>query len=350
MPAVVYVVAILVLGFSAWDYLIDPAHVLQSTLVRFLGMALLLTQFVRFQRSDRKTRVSRVIVGMYVTTYLTLIAALAFLKDGFNHGLPGLILTTMSCSAIFVRARDVAWSIPLIVITMLLMRVLQIDSVTLINSLVYLAASVGITWVYVRLLEKSNRRAFLLEQQLERDARTDSLTGVYIRRHLSALAEAEIQRAKRFNRPLSVILLDIDHFKRVNDTYGHDVGDEAIRATAALLQQNLRTTDYLGRMGGEEFAALLAETTGEQAMALAERLRKLAEEQALSTPHGLLRFTISLGVASFSPANPNWEALLKAADDALYEAKRGGRNQVVWGRHTGPQASTGEPPPGLTEA
>ncbi len=170
-----------------------------------------------------------------------------------------------------------------------------------------------------------NARLFAEVQQL---AITDGLTGLYNRRHFFALAERELERARRYGHPLSVILLDLDHFKHVNDTYGHSVGDEALRVVAARCRECLRSIDHLGRYGGEEFAALLPENDLDGARAAAERLRQCIAESPVETSQGLLPLTISLGVAALDESCPDLATLLSRADAALYVAKKEGRNRV----------------------
>ncbi len=172
-----------------------------------------------------------------------------------------------------------------------------------------------------------------LYEEAQRLAITDDLTGLNNRRHLLQLAEHEFERSQRYQRPLSAIMLDLDHFKNINDTYGHPIGDQALRALAHSCRHHLRSVDILGRYGGEEFLALLPETGCEAAVEAAERIRKQVESQVLSSERGPVYFTISLGVATAENyAGFSLENLIKNADDALYEAKRTGRNRVCYAR------------------
>ncbi|MEW6278625.1 MAG: diguanylate cyclase [Candidatus Eremiobacterota bacterium] len=167
----------------------------------------------------------------------------------------------------------------------------------------------------------------LLYAEVQRLATTDELTEVANRRQLFQLGEVELARATRSGKPLTALMIDIDHFKQFNDQYGHAVGDLVLRAMAATLKAGLRTVDVLGRYGGEEFAALLPETDLEGATQVAERLRHVAEEGTLDSPRGPLRVTISVGVALWRPED-DLSQLLHRADRALYAAKEGGRNRV----------------------
>lgn len=164
--------------------------------------------------------------------------------------------------------------------------------------------------------------------ELERRAYTDVLTGLPNRRRFLEVADAELLRAQRFHQPAALLMVDIDHFKRVNDTYGHDAGDLVLRIVAATARASLRQVDTLGRLGGEEFAVVLPQSDLDQAAAVAERLRlavAAANIELPSTP--ALHVTISIGVAP-ALAGTSLAALLARADQALYEAKHGGRNRV----------------------
>jgi diguanylate cyclase (GGDEF)-like protein len=166
------------------------------------------------------------------------------------------------------------------------------------------------------------------------DERTNLLNERYLKRRLAE----EFKRAQRYGTPLSAILIDLDHFKQVNDKYGHDCGDQVLREFSRLLTDNARTTDIVGRFGGEEFLAVLPSTDGIRAAIVAERVRKAAEEHIYRYKEFLVRMTVSAGIASF-PANStfrNDDELLKAADNALYRAKQVSRNRVIVDRASMP--------------
>ncbi|THB70887.1 MAG: diguanylate cyclase [Desulfovibrio sp.] len=168
------------------------------------------------------------------------------------------------------------------------------------------------------------------QNKLQELATTDSLTGLNNRRSFRDQAKACITQAKRYNRPLSLILLDVDRFKAINDTYGHDVGDKVLRRLAHLCGNNMRSIDVVGRIGGEEFAMLMPETALEQAKVVAERLRTSVANHEFSLDldtKEVLGLTISLGVAELANGE-NLDDLLKAADHALYQAKKLGRDRV----------------------
>jgi diguanylate cyclase (GGDEF)-like protein/PAS domain S-box-containing protein len=168
-----------------------------------------------------------------------------------------------------------------------------------------------------------------LQAEIERQARIDYLTGLANRRHFMELAEQELTRAMRYGSPLSIAMMDIDHFKRVNDTYGHKTGDVVLQKLSQLCQATLREVDIIGRIGGEEFAIILPETDGEKAAEVAERLRASIAKTEIPLETGLpLHFTVSIGIATLQGSDVNVDMLLNLADKALYEAKHSGRNRV----------------------
>ncbi|MDY7000926.1 MAG: sensor domain-containing diguanylate cyclase [Thermodesulfobacteriota bacterium] len=167
------------------------------------------------------------------------------------------------------------------------------------------------------------------EDQLKVMATTDELTGIFNRRCFMEVARKEVERSTRFKYDLAFIMFDVDRFKNVNDTYGHDVGDEVLRLLSSTAGECLRAIDVLARIGGEEFAALLPETDQDGALLVAERIRKEIEDMSVSCPQGEVRVTVSLGLAMFSgSAGGQLGDLMKASDKALYRAKDNGRNRV----------------------
>lgn len=170
----------------------------------------------------------------------------------------------------------------------------------------------------------------LIQQEVERLAQTDVLTNLPNRRHLMSLAELEVSRTLRYSGELSVLMMDIDHFKSINDTHGHEAGDAVLSKIGTLCREALREVDVVGRIGGEEFAILLPQTDHDQAIVVAERLRQtIADAVTVLHDGALLQFTVSIGGAVFvGDASINLERLLSQADKCLYEAKRSGRNRV----------------------
>jgi diguanylate cyclase (GGDEF)-like protein len=183
----------------------------------------------------------------------------------------------------------------------------------------------------------------LLHQQLRAAARTDGKTGLLNAVAWQREAETWIRRALRAGAPAAILLVDIDHFKRVNDTYGHLAGDELLAVMAATLQQNVRTCDVLGRFGGEEFVAVLPGAGEQEACRIAERLRERVRALSVPARAGRMTVTISIGVAALGQGGSELFELLAAADAALYRAKRSGRDRVCT---LPPGAGPSDPRPG----
>lgn len=180
-------------------------------------------------------------------------------------------------------------------------------------------------------IERRKRAEMALRESQERLrtlASTDGLTGLANRRRFWAVAGSELQRSRRYGSHLSMILIDVDKFKRVNDTFGHDVGDQVLRELSRIGLENIRSFDLFARVGGEEFAMILPESNLETARKTAERLRLAVEDEAVKVGHHQVFMTISLGVAVLSADMSEVDDLYKAADQALYQAKKQGRNSV----------------------
>jgi diguanylate cyclase (GGDEF)-like protein len=167
------------------------------------------------------------------------------------------------------------------------------------------------------------------ELELRKLATTDSLTGALSRRAFREEATRDFALARRHRNELSCMVLDVDHFKRVNDGHGHAAGDAVLQGIVTLCNRSLRASDYVGRLGGEEFGIVLPQTSGKAAMEAAERLRRTVEQHVFETPAGKLKVTISLGVAPCDKSVADIDALLRRCDVALYGAKSAGRNRAV---------------------
>jgi diguanylate cyclase (GGDEF)-like protein len=196
----------------------------------------------------------------------------------------------------------------------------------------YLVASIRATRNYGEFWRRTFRLSWELQQAhtlAQKLARTDDLTGLNNRRAFSALGFQALEHSRRYNRPLAVVMCDIDHFKTINDTYGHASGDKVLQAVAATMLGRVRTPDIPGRLGGEEFAVLLPETDGDQAVVFAERLRADLERLEVTHNGRTIRFSCSFGVAHRGEDVAVLETLLMRADEALYRAKNEGRNRVA---------------------
>lgn len=167
-----------------------------------------------------------------------------------------------------------------------------------------------------------------LQTQLRDQARRDALTGLFNRHHLGDIMARELARCARDGQPLSLLMIDVDHFKQINDEFGHQVGDEVLRETARLLAERTRDSDMLFRYGGEEFLLVLVAADALVAKAVAEELRQRYELSPLALAGSPVLATLSIGVATFADHGSSFESLVLAADQALYRAKRAGRNRV----------------------
>jgi diguanylate cyclase (GGDEF)-like protein len=168
-----------------------------------------------------------------------------------------------------------------------------------------------------------------VNHELERLSRTDRLTQLNNRGYWEECLVNEFKRVQRTRQPSTLIMFDIDHFKKVNDTYGHQAGDEVIRVTSAKLREAMRTTDIAGRYGGEEFGVILVNTPADGALIFAERLRQTIEASIVRHEQTEIRYTISLGIAEIGPGLKDYKQWLECADQGLYAAKHGGRNRAV---------------------
>jgi len=165
-------------------------------------------------------------------------------------------------------------------------------------------------------------------EELDYLVRRDPLTGAYNRRHFFEVLESEFLRTQRYRNPCSVLILDIDHFKSINDTYGHDLGDAALIALCKCMDQVLRCQDTFARLGGEEFAVLLPETPGDKAIIAAERVLQAVREIRIAAGDGEFGFTVSVGMAAICSSDAKTDAIMVRADQALYRAKGSGRDRL----------------------
>jgi diguanylate cyclase (GGDEF)-like protein len=200
----------------------------------------------------------------------------------------------------------------------------------LVSEQSYPSGHLVLHWADITLQKKTERELKEALARIEHIAQTDELTKISNRRHILGRLNEEFSRAKRYENAFCLGVLDIDHFKKVNDTYGHPVGDQVLKHFAAFIKKHLRTQDLVGRLGGEEFAVLLPETPPEGAMLVLTRIREALQRTRLDNIAPGFSYTFSAGVTSPSD-DPleNCSLLMLRADNALYQAKNGGRNRVV---------------------
>ncbi len=326
-------VATLVMVFCAWDWYVDPTGWQHALPIRVLGAATAIALGVLQKQSGRVDWAPAIAKARFAATTLAVAGALLVLDQGYEFGIAGLVSMVLVGPYLAMDRRDLLklYALPAVGIALIL-SLGRFNQFAIVNSTIFLVLAVLIGMILARVLEVANRRAFALEMQLKVEARTDSLTGLTNRRAMEAAASAELKRARRIGAVTSVMSLDIDHFKAVNDRFGHDVGDQVIVTVARAVQAVIRETDTLARWGGEEFLALLPSTSLNDASALAERIR-LAVASAPMPMGNNEQVTVSIGVAASDEAiedlaNARWVHMLRAADTALYRAKQSGRNRV----------------------
>ena len=312
-----------------WDYLIDPQGAEITLYVRLFSASILaicafaVTQFKSVR--ELEPLVWFIPLSSAIGTLLTLY----LLEDGFRWGAGGYTMSFVLVALFAVRVRPVAIvNLALLLLTVLVLLLKGVSLLILENSLFFSVAGLVVGCAVAFQLESIYRRSFRLQERLEMESRTDPLTGILNRRALCEEATRRLEESERLSLPMSVLALDLDHFKHINDRYGHPIGDDILKNFVALVQPALRPYDLLGRMGGEEFVVVLPQTVLEEARGVAERIRQTVEDQLRSSLNSEARCTVSIGVAEHWEAEASMDDLFKAADDALYDAKSGGRNRV----------------------
>ena len=324
-------IAVIVLVFGVWDVFVDSAHWQDAFRIRVLGAAVIVATGI-FQRLPGKAGWMPLMAKIrLVVAVVTAMTAALMLDRGYGFGVAGMVAIMLTGPYIAIDSRDLrlmnASVLAAVGVVLVAASPTRFDA---IGTIVFVLLAALVSTLLGRVLEASHRRAFALEIEMRRDARTDALTGLDNRRAIQERALVELKRAKRIGSPVSLVVCDIDHFKRINDRFGHEAGDAVLRTVARTLRAALRETDVLGRWGGEEFIAVLVDTDAPTAREIAQRMRVAVASIVSDTlPEGL---TISLGVATLSTIDdlPSaWATLVKDADRHLYRAKREGRNRVV---------------------
>ena len=326
LPVLAPPFGLVIILFNAWDWLIDPANAVATLAVR---IALVLAGSIAYTMTSLPWTPTQRCAHIYLTHVGAIVICEYLLRDGFLYGVAGIAVCTFIPAVITLSLRIFFLLLLLPTVMFVALSAHNLPELAFANGLMLYLFSVGLAAIVLLVVRAFHRRAFLSEQRLLHVSRHDSLSGAYNRGFLTELAEREVALAIRHGRPLAAAMLDIDHFKCVNDTYGHDIGDQVIQKLAATCTENLRTIDHFGRVGGEEFVCVLPETGKAEALSCAERLRQAIEALSIDTQQGELHFTVSVGVALLNPELASWAALLKDADTALYKAKNDGRNRVA---------------------
>ena len=323
--------AVILLAFGLWDRFVDPEHWKDAFRIRSVGAATIVaTGF--FQKWPGNAPWMPLMAKVrLVVAVVTSTAAALMLDRGYGFGVAGVVAIILIGPYIAIDARDLRrMNLAILIAVGVVLISASLNPFDAIGTVVFVLLAATVSTLLGRVLEESHRRAFALELEMHRDARTDTLTTLDNRRSIQERGLLELKRAKRVGSPVSLIVCDVDHFKRINDRFGHEAGDAVLQTIARTLRAAVRETDLLGRWGGEEFIAVLIETDAPTAREVAERMRVAVESVAFDTiPEGM---TISLGVATvwrITDAPDVWEMLLKTADRHLYRAKSEGRNRVI---------------------
>ncbi|HWI16227.1 MAG TPA: GGDEF domain-containing protein [Vicinamibacterales bacterium] len=324
-------IAIILLAFGVWDAFVDAANWRSAFLVRVAGAMTVIATGLFQKMPGKGAWLPTLAKFRLITAVISSVIAASMLDEGYVYGVAGLVVIILTGPYIAIDSRDLLkTNVLLIALLMPVVFAVAPTQFDMIGTGVFVLLAIAVSTLLGRVLESSHRRAFSLELEQHRDARTDALTGLANRRAIQERGRVELKLAKRTTVPVSVVLCDLDHFKNINDRYGHETGDAALVKVAAVLKAALRETDALGRWGGEEFIAVLPATTAPGAREVAERMRAAIE--SISFPGLAERTTMSIGVATSQEINDpvdEWDLLIKEADRRLYRAKHDGRNQVV---------------------
>jgi len=326
----------LIAGLWIWDWALDPEHAASVLPVRLTMCTILSLYPLAIYAGFRRSALPWLLVTIVISAEATFLHLLTRLKDGVIYGgFSGFMfwfILSVFAGLSFTFTESLLLNIAIAFMPNLLVHFgLAPDlNLALYNALIWPTCFIAIFGNLS--LDKLYRRLFLYRQRIETLAKTDGLTGIINRSHFIETAPVLVELCRRHEHPVSAFMVDIDHFKQINDVFGHPEGDEVIRHVAETMRLKLRNTDLLARYGGEEFAVILPETTPDNALEVANAIRRHIEE----TPIALgadrsIRITVSAGVAGYDvlPDDIGLEELLKQADMYLYEAKQKGRNRVV---------------------
>jgi diguanylate cyclase (GGDEF)-like protein len=325
LPGFSTVFGISVLGAGIWDYLVGAGQTPASLVLR-LALVALASFAYRMPRAG-PSPASRA-AAVYILHGAALAVGSRPFADGLLDAMPTLFIWMVAAGLLEPRPRQCLRMLaPVAVLYAVLGAPMLPSSATFAIwgacvAAPLLAIALGATSGRLR------REAWLRERKLLSACRYDNLSGALSRAYLTELARHDLALAQRHGRSLAVAMLDIDHFKRVNDTYGHAVGDAVIRALTATCMRTLRESDYIGRVGGEEFVCVFPEAGAAEALTCAERVRTSFATLSMPGAPPDLRCTVSIGIAVCHD-HCDWEALLREADGAMYDAKNGGRNRVI---------------------
>lgn len=339
LPTFGVVFGIGVLLWSAWDYWISPQDAPTTASLR---LALVLLGAIGYYHWHGRIPVAWRCGLVYVTHTAAMILSASLLPDGLILALPAVTGAMFPLALVEPRLHRLAALVALPTLLFLVLGAAVLPDRVFASSVLVFAVMLVLVLAVALFQGRLLRKDFLSEHALTYSVRHDSLCGVLARGYLLELASHDLALARRYGHPLAVGMLDIDHFKRVNDTWGHPVGDALLRAVSKACSGALRASDYFGRFGGEEFVCVMPETDVAEALACAERMRRAVAAVRLDTPAGVVRCTISIGVAELDPGHADIDELLAAADGALYRAKSNGRDRVELAQRAAAPAGPGK--------
>jgi len=327
VPVVVLAVA-MIAGFVGWDQMRDPGHLGAAALVRLGGSALVLALLAAVRHLPGLAfRIQA--LTMYCAIYGLQLAIGVALGPDSRLQMPGLLIVMFFGVIGLPRAGDSLVNIVLAAISVPLVLPPHPRAADVVYEIAHFATVVILVWAACALLERMSALSFAYRRRLQHEASTDALTGLHNRREFEVAMVREIERARRLRVPLSLALVDIDLFKRINDQHGHDVGDRLLREVAGALKAGIRRSDVVARIGGEEFALVLLGTEPPGARVLLERLRQAVAALRVQAGAQGIGCTISIGLTDRMEEDADWATLYKRADQALYAAKQAGRDRVV---------------------
>lgn len=331
LPRVGPVLAAMLIVYTVWDLLLDPAHALQSGLARTLFAAL--AAFAFWPVFPNWSAHMRAAWAHWMLSSGVILAS-AQLDGGLVQGVGGIVIGLFLVPFIANGSAHFARVVAPPALLFAVCSAVSSSLPELLRGILLYGSAVAVAFVQMHIAVALRRHALSIETRLVWDATHDPLTGIHNRAWLTQEAAQAFSTARRYRTELVFAMLDIDHFKRVNDTYGHQTGDEVLKAVARTTQHVLRETDHVGRLGGEEFFCILPLATAGAALQCAERIRQAIAALDVPAREGAVRITISIGLARIQDGHATWEDLLKQADEALYAAKASGRNciRTAWDR------------------
>jgi len=327
VPVVLLAVA-MIAGFVGWDLMRDPGQLGAAAAVRLGGSVVVLVLLAAVRRVAGLSFRAQALT-MYCAIYGLQLAIGVALGPDSPLQMPGLLIVMFFGVIGLPRASDSVVNLALAAISVPLVLPRHPRAADVVYEIAHFATVILLVWAACALLERMAAQSFAYRRRLQREASTDALTGLHNRREFETGMVREMERARRLRVSLSLALIDIDFFKRINDQHGHDAGDRVLREVAATLQSHVRRSDLLARIGGEEFALVMLGTRPPGARVLLERLRQAVAALRVPGGAGAIGCTISIGLADRTDDDVDWATLYKRADQALYTAKQDGRDRVV---------------------